>query len=168
MPAIGPPQLDPLLQAVGERVHHLLAPGLDLEEVDDLFDALALADLLLLAAAPVQAPGKGAGPLVHVAADQEVVEDGHAAEQGDVLERPRDAAPRPRGGAEAGDVLAVEGDAALLGAVDAADAVQQAGLAGAVRADDGAQGAGIDGEADVLEGGDSAEAQDEVGDVEEG
>src|SRR5207249_11029451 len=81
---------------------------------------------------------------------------------------PRDAQPRPGGGTEAGDVLSVEDDAALLRMVDAADAVQQAGLAGAGRADDGAQGRLLHREAHVLQGGDAAEAQHEVRNVEEG
>src|SRR5205814_5032520 len=85
-----PAQLDPLLQAVRERMHHLLTPGLDLEEIDDLLDLLPLPDLLLLPASPVGAAGQRPGLLVHVAADEEIVEDGHAAEQGDVLEGARD------------------------------------------------------------------------------
>ena len=130
--------------------------------------AFALADLLLLPAPPVHPARQRTGFLVHVAADEEVVEHRHPAEQGDVLEGARDSQPRPRRRTHADDVVAVEDDATLLRPVYAADAIEQAGLAGAVRSDDGVQGAVGDRKADVGKSGDAAEAQQETRDVQEG
>src|SRR4051812_27495700 len=161
-------QLDAFLQAVGERVHHLLAPGLDLEEVDDLLDAFALVDLLAAPRAVVDAACEGSGLLVQVAADEQVVEDAHAAEERDVLEGARDAHPRPRRRPQPRHVLSGEDHAPALGPVDPADAVEQAGLARAVRADDGGDGAARNGKAHVLQRADAAEAQAELRNFEEG
>src|SRR6267154_2609053 len=132
-----PRKLHALLQAVRQRVHHLLAHVLDLEEVDDLLDYLALGDLLALAGPVIEAAGEEAGPLPEMAADEEVVEHRHALEERDVLEGPRDAESRAGGRAEAGDLLALEPHLSLRGPVDAADAVDEARLAGAVGPDDG-------------------------------
>ena len=96
-----------------------------------------MADLLPLRQAPVEHAAEHARAHAHVAAEHEVVEHGQAAEQRDVLERARHAERGDRARALAGDVAALERDAAGVGLVEAGDHVEQRGLARAVRADDG-------------------------------
>src|SRR4029450_8034141 len=83
--------LDAFLQAVGERAGRPPAQVLDAQESDDVLDALSMGDLFLLREPPVGERAQHARLHVDVAAEQEVVEDGHAAEEGDVLEGARDA-----------------------------------------------------------------------------
>src|SRR5215470_13211695 len=97
-----------------------------------------------------------------VATDLDVVEDGHAPEQGDVLERARDPQLGPLVRFQMRDVAAVEHDPSAAGRVDTADAVEDARLAGAVGADDGEEVAGVDLEAHPGQGGHAAEAQVQV------
>src|SRR5262249_1167943 len=137
-------QLHTLLLAVGQRAHDLVPDVLQLEGVDDL----ALHDgaggaLLARRAAVVQATREYARAEVNVATDLYVVEDGHAAEQGDVLERARDPQLGPLVWSELRDVAAVEHDPSVGRRVDAADAVEDAGLAGAVGTDDGEEIPGV-------------------------
>src|SRR5262249_60034081 len=94
--------------------------------------------------------------------DPYVVEDGHAAEPGDVLERARDPQLGPLVWSELRDVAAVEHDPSVGRRVDAADAVEDAGLAGAVGTDDGEEIPGVDLEAHPGQGGHAAEAQVQV------
>jgi hypothetical protein len=109
---------------------------LDPEEVDDVLDAAPVGHLFPLGQTPVHEGGEDPGLHTHVAAEHEIVEHGHAAEQGDVLEGPRDAQLGHPARRTVGDVAAFEGDATRVGVVEAADHVEQSGLAGAVRADD--------------------------------
>ena len=115
-------------------------------------DGRPMRELLARRPAEVDAAGQDPRAQVDVPADLDVVEHGHALEQGDVLEGPRD----PELGApvrlEAGDVVPVEADVAARGRVDAADAVEDAGLARAVGADDGEEVAGVDLEAHARPG----------------
>ena len=53
-------ELDALLQAVGQLADRRLADVLDLQEVDDALDRLAMPDLLALRRAPVHAPAPAA------------------------------------------------------------------------------------------------------------
>src|SRR4051812_46965505 len=152
-------ELDALLQPVWEGVHDLLADVLDLEEVDDLLDHLALGDLLALAGAVVDAAGEEAGPLPEVTADEEVVEHRHALEERDVLEGARDAEAGARGGSQPGDVPPLEAHLPLRRPVDAADAIDEARLAGAVRTDDGDELSRADVEADFGKRVHAAEAE---------
>src|SRR5206468_8456445 len=94
--------------------------------------------------------------------DLHVVEDAHAPEQGDVLERARDPQLGPLVRLQPRDVAAVEHDPSARGRVDAADAVEDARLAGAVGADDGEEVAGVDLEAHPGQGGHTAESQVQV------
>jgi hypothetical protein len=99
---------------------------------------------------------------VQVAAEEQVVEHGEVFEQLDVLEGPGQAGPGDAVRLQPGQVAAVEADAALLGPVQARQAVEQRGLAGAVGADDGEQLARPDLEAHRAEGPDAGEAQVQV------
>ena len=97
----------------------------------------------------------------------QVVEGGHAAEQGDVLERAADALERRLVRAHVAAALALVGDRAFLGPVEAVDDVEHRRLAGAVGADDGADLALQDVEADVGERRDTAEAQSDAVDLQQ-
>src|SRR6267378_677226 len=74
-------ELDALLQPVGERSGRPPAEILDAQKVDDVLDALAVLDLLLLREPPVGEGAQDTGLHVHMATEHEVVEHGHAAEQ---------------------------------------------------------------------------------------
>jgi hypothetical protein len=111
---------------------------LDLEEVDDVLDDARFSSSSA-GLAGVPHPGERAVVEVLVAAEHEVVEHREVVEQLDVLEHPGHAERGDRRRAAAEQVLAEEADRALLGPVDARDAVEDRGLAGAVRADDGEQ-----------------------------
>src|SRR5207253_9037789 len=97
-----------------------------------------------------------------VTADLHVVEDAHAPEQGDVLERARDPQLGPLMRFQTRDVAAAEHDPSAGRRVDAADAIENARLAGAVGADDGEELAGVDLEAHPGQGGHAAKAQAQV------
>ncbi len=160
-------KLDALLQAVSQPPDRHAADLLDLEEVDDLLDAVAVLDLLFhRRAMPQQLPEE---PAVHLqrAAGHDVVERGHAAKQRHVLEGARDAALGRIVRSHLGARLALEGDAALLRRVEAVDDVEHRSLAGAVRADDGADFAFADVERHVADGFDAAERQRHILDREQ-
>ena len=105
---------------------------------------------LLLRQSPVDEGRQHAGAHVHVPAQHDVVEHGHAGEQRDVLERARDAECGDLRRARMGDVAAFEGDGAAGRAVEARDHVEQGGLAGAIRTDDRHDLAATDGHRHVL------------------
>ena len=107
-------ELDALAQAVGQRRGRLLAQVLQLQELDDLLARRAVPDLLALRQAPVEHAAEHARAHAHVPAEHEVVEHGQAAEQGDVLERARDAERGDGARPLAGDVAALERDAAAV------------------------------------------------------
>ena len=152
-------ELDALLQPVGQARHRRLADVLDLEELDDFLDRVAVLGLLAPGTRQLQRDFEEAGVHVQVAAGHDVVEHRHAPEQRDVLEG--------AGDAEAGGVrrrhvrqaLAAKGDAAFLRHVDAVDDVEHRALAGAVRADDGAHLVLEHVEGDVRQRVDAAKAQ---------
>ncbi len=154
-----PTQLHTLLQPVGQGADHVLADAFDLQEIDDLLDDRALRNLFFLGQAPVHAGRQQARAHVHVAAEQQVVEDGHAREQTQVLERSRDADACCLMRFAAQDRDAVEFDASALRPIQAADRIQQAGLARAIGTDDGRDLASLDVDADARQGDHSAKAQ---------
>ena len=90
-------ELDALLEAVGERADDLLADVLDLEEVDDLLDDLAVRDLLPLAAA-AQRRRRASTPVRWWTwrPMRRLSSTVMPAEEGDVLEGARDAEARAR------------------------------------------------------------------------
>jgi hypothetical protein len=94
-----------------------------------------------------------------VARHEEILEHCHVAEQLAVLEGPRQAEPGHRVRPAAGHVASLEHDAAAAGAVDPADAVEDAGLARAVGPDQGQQLTGADRERHTVEHAQPAEGQ---------
>ena len=99
-----PSELDPLLDPVGQIGHVGVAMAREVEEVDDLLDALALRLLLPDGSREEEHAPEDPGLAVQVAADHQVLEHGHAPEKGEVLERAADAEPAPPVGAHARDV----------------------------------------------------------------
>src|SRR5207244_5628385 len=82
---------------------------------------------------------------------------GHVLEEADVLERAPDSALRERVRRLAGDVLAVEHDAAAARPVDTGEHVEEGRLARTVGADQARHGAALDREVDVVDGDETAE-----------
>src|SRR6185369_1292861 len=160
-------EVDALLQAVGELADRRPAVRLDLEEVDDPLDDLAVRSLLASGGAPADRLLQDVGPHLQVAAGHDVLEHAHALEEREVLERARDAHLGDATRVHVRERSPAQLDRALLRLVDAVDAVEHRALAGAVRADDRADLVLADVEADVGEGLDAAEAQAEVLDVED-
>jgi len=111
---------------------------------------------------PVYAGIDDAGFEVHVPAESDVIQHSHAAEEFDLLKGARDSEFSASVRREAGDLLALEGEVAFLGAVQAVDAVHHAGLAGTVRSDDGKDLAFSHVEADIDESGNPMEGQIDV------
>ena len=126
-----------------------LAIGLDLEEVDDVLDELALLGLLALGRAPAQRLLEQVAAHLQVAPGHDVVDHAHALEQGEVLEGARHAHLGHLTRVHVLERLPAQRDRALLRLVDAVDAVEHRALARAVRADDGAYLVLADIEADV-------------------
>jgi hypothetical protein len=102
-----------------------------------------------------------------VAAQQQVVEHGEVLEQLDVLEGAGHAGAGDAVGLEPDEVAAGEADGALLGPVQARQAVEQRRLAGAVGADDGQQLVRADLERHRPQGPEAGEAQVQVVDLEQ-
>src|SRR3990167_2567255 len=84
-------EVDTLLQPVGQAPHRRLAIGLDLEEVDDALDELAVRHLLALGRPQSKRLLEEVALHAQVAAGHDVVEHAHALEQRQVLEGARDA-----------------------------------------------------------------------------
>src|SRR5688500_13088630 len=160
-------QVDALLQAVGHAAHRRLAVGLDLEEVDDALDELAVADLLALGRPDAQRLQQQVALHAQVAARHDVVEHAHALEQREVLEGARDAHLGHLARVHVLEGAAAEVDLALLRAVDAVDAVEHRALAGAVGTDDGADLVLAHVEADVRQRLHAAEGEADVAHVED-
>ena len=99
---------------------------------------------------------------MHVATDEQVVEDGFAVEEFGILEGARDPQFGDVMGRNPRHVLAREGHAARIGVVEPADQVEHRRLARPVGADDAEHFAIDDLERHVAHGLDTAEADREV------
>ena len=98
------------------------------------------------------------GVQVVVLADQDVLDRGHGREQADVLVGPRDAVVGDLVRPQLVDRVAVEGDRALVGLVEAGEAVEEGRLAGAVGPDDAGDRALLELEVELADGDQAAEA----------
>ena len=103
------------------------------------------------------------GPAALLLAEEEVGHHVEVVAQGEVLEDGGDAEVLGLGRATDPDGLAVEGDVAVVGGVDARDHLDERGLAGAVVADQGDDLTRPDVHVDVREGLDGAEALGDAG-----
>src|SRR2546430_3182891 len=111
-----------------------MAIALELDELDDALDRLAVAHFLAPNRPQKQHLGKGIGVNARVAPGQEIVEHRHLREQFAVLEGAGKAEPGDLVRLAPRDVTVAKPDLALA-VVDAAHAIEHAGLAGAVRTD---------------------------------
>ncbi len=164
-------QVHALLQPVGQLPHRRLAVGLDLQEVDDVFDELAVSFFFLLSATDAEGVAEGLreqpAPDAQVAPGHEVVDHAHALEEGQVLEGARDAHLGHLAAVHVPEGAAAKADRALLGLVHPVDAVEHGALARAVGPDDGAHLVLAHVKADVGQRLDAAKAQADVLDVED-
>src|SRR5206468_3231891 len=94
--------------------------------------------------------------------------DREGGEEPGVLEGAPETEPRPRLGAEAGDVLPVEDDAARVGSDEPRDEVEQRGLPRSVRADDAQDLPSVEIEGDIVDGRDATERSREIIDLKHG
>ena len=125
-----------LLFAARERAGRLILALLEArEELKDVLEVLLDASLVL----------------AHEGAEVKVLHDRHLREDAAALRHLRDALLDDLMGADTGDALPQEGDAARLWLQEARDRAQRRRLAGAVRADERDDLAFIDFEADALE-----------------
>ena len=127
----------------------------------------AMRQLLALGAAEIDRLLEHARVHLEDPAGHQIVERRHALEQRDVLKGPPDALDRRLVRPHLLAGLALVGDRALLGLVEAVDHVEHRRLAGAVGADDGADLALHDVEADVGERAHAAEAERDAADLEQ-
>jgi hypothetical protein len=162
-----PAQVHALLQAVGQLAHRCLAIGLDLQEVDDVFDEFAVADFFALGRADAQRLHEDAALDLEVAPCHQVVQHAHALEQGQVLEGARHAHHGHLVAVHVLEGLAAKRDGALLRLVHAVDAVEHGALSCAVGPDDGAYLMLAHVKADVRQRFHAAEGQGDVLDVQD-
>ena len=151
-----------------EQGDGVLAPLLNLEEVDDVLDPATVRHFLRLGLA---APDHAVEPALrhaHMPPGEQVVNHGHLREKLDVLEGSSDAHRGDIVGPGAHDRRALPADVTLLRAIHLADGVEDRGLAGPVRTDDREQLAGVHVEGHVADGGHTAEPQRDVFDFEDG
>ncbi len=163
-----PRHLDQLLHAVGQRAHRLVAVGLEVEEVHQLLGLAPLRDLVPGPPGSREQGVEQVGPHVHVPAEEQVLQARHVLEELDVLEAAADAQLGHPLRRQARDVATAPPHAPRLGAVEAADDVEDARLARAVRPDERRHLALVEGEADGREGGQAPEVEGDAGELEDG
>ncbi len=147
----------------------LVPDALDFQQIDDfLFDEVPALQLFRLGLAHVDGTAENPGFQMDVAAETDVVQHRHPAEQLDLLEGPRNPERRPLVGPEFVDLLSLKVDASLLGLVQAVDAVHHHGLAGPVGTDDRVDLALLHLQADAGQGGHLAEVHVDVFELQQG
>src|SRR5262249_11524072 len=107
-------------------------------------------------------------PVASPLRDQEVVTDGHAAEQLDALERPAEPQAGTLWNRIPRNVGAVEDHAAAIGAQHPEQAIEEGGLACAVGSDESDRFAAFDGDRHAVERGDPREPLRDVACVKQG
>ena len=127
--------LDHLAHAIRQPVHERITVVLQVEQVDHALSLLAGLQLGAPRCRREEQVVPEAARLVHVVADQQVLQHRGILEQLDVLEGARNAEPGDRMGRHVVEPAALEFQRAAGGLVDAADQVEHRGLAGAVGAD---------------------------------
>ena len=135
--------LHPLAVGDAEVLDEGVGPHAEAVRVGDLLDLL---------------PGPAADAVQLLAAEHDVLQDGEVVGEHEVLVHHADAAGDGVAGVAEGDLLAVDGDGALVRLLHAVEDLHQGGLAGAVLADEGVDGAAADGDVDVVVGDDAGEA----------
>ena len=164
-----PGKLDPLLKAVGKARNRLATDVVYLEEINDaLFHILTDGHFLTPGRAKIGQRTEQSALHVHVGAQLDVVQDSHTPEQDNVLEGSGEAQCCPfRRLDTARQRLSLIADGALLGFVEAGDAVEQRCFAGTVRADNGCYGVFRHPETNVLQRLHTTKRQRQVADFED-
>jgi hypothetical protein len=103
-----------------------------------------------------------------MAAEHDVLAHAHGPEQRQVLKGPADAEGGDAVGRRLHQRAALETDRAFAERVEAREAVEERRLAGAVRSDEADDAAAADGEGHLVQRRDAAEADRDVGDLEQG
>ena len=155
------------LLAVGEVAGELVGAGFEAEGFEEDVGGgfvLVVFELVVWGAEDGAEEAVGDGL---VESDEDVFEDGEAAEEADVLEGAGDAGAVDLEGLFADEGFSGESDVAGGGAVDAGDDVEGGGFAGAVGADEAEELALVEREVEVVEGFEAAEVEGEVGDFEQ-
>ncbi len=160
-------QVNALLKAVGQLANRGLAKRLDLQEVDDVFDFLAVHFLFALGRPNAQRLPEQVALDLEVAPGHDVVDHAHALEQRQVLEGAPDTHHGHLVAVHVAEGLSAETDGALLRRVNPIDAVEHGALARAVGADDGAYFVFAHVKRDVGQRLDAAETQADVLDVQD-
>ncbi len=155
------------LVSVGEVAREVVGLVLEADELQKFHGAFAAGVFCLVVAGEAQEGGPEAFLGPGVAADEDVLQDGHVGEESDVLEGAGDAGLGDEVGL-GGQDGALVADLAFGGDVEAGEAVEEGGLAGAVGADETDDLAAVDGEVDVADGGESAESHGDAAGVEDG
>src|SRR5690606_3761038 len=133
---------------------------IDFQEVDDAcFDIGTQFHFLTTRGTQVEQALENVGLQLAVPAQLDVVQDGHAAKQRNVLK----AASQPQAGAlrwrQTGDVAAFKKNRPREGSIETGDRIEKRGFTGPVRTDDGSDGAGLHLEPDAIQSLDAAESQ---------
>ena len=157
-----PAQFDPLLQAIGQAPHRHLADRLDFEKTDDSLDEFAVTCFFAPGPAVIERGLEKVGANLQIPAGHDVVEGGHAAEQGHILEGAGDTLAGRHVRLHLLAHFALVNDFAFLGVIEAVDDVQHRRLAGAVGADDGVNLAFLNIQRDIDNGTHGAERQADV------
>ena len=155
--------LQPALIAVGQVARQCIALAAQAHEVQQI-PGIALRLLLL-------PPGAGRaddgahprGLQVGFAADHDVLDGRHIAEEADILEGARDAALGNLEGLQSVEGLAVEVDFPFVDLVETGDAVEKGGLARAVGADNAHDAVARDHEVDRVDGDETTETLGDIG-----
>src|SRR5262249_43284546 len=134
---------------------------LQVQEIDHLLRGLPVLYLHLPHVRKEEQLAEEARPLVRMARQQQVFQQGGVLEQLDVLEGACDAQRGDSVRRHVGDVAILENEAAGSWLVDAADQVEDGRLAGAIGADDGEYFALAHSEADVVDGADAPKVDNE-------
>src|SRR5919106_1657791 len=134
----------------------------DFEEVDNILDHLAMFDLFSLGQAPIQAATPGSRPHMDMPAEHEVIEDGHAFEEGHVLKGTGDAKAGDLVRCQVSDVPVFDQDASTVGMIPTADTIDQRSLPSSIGANDGQDLAGTGVQADVIQGANAAKITADV------
>ena len=157
--AQGPAQLDQPQDARGEIAGHLVASPRQTEAVEGVLDELD--DVGLVGMAEAERTSEHATGVGSLGRHLEVLEDRHAGEGLQALERAPEAQPGPLVGRHVGDVPTLEPDLAGVGLVEAGEAVEERGLAGPVGTDQRSDAARRHLQRDVVDCEQTAEALDD-------
>ena len=156
----------PLL-AERQRARRTVGQAGDVQQVQQLPGAGADARLLAAGVGRAEHAGQHAGAGADMAADHDIFQHVHVAEEFDVLEGTGQAGPGDAMRRPVADGAAAEDDLAAIGGQCAGDQVEQRGFTGAIGTDHGLDVLALDIEADVFDRVQSAEPAVELADLEQ-